>query len=113
MIDEFLGGGENAGYDLQVCKGPKSWLIYITKEDRHPYVYNVPRTGITKKKLKGPGPGPGPLEKNYRDRDRNQEHTRLTVTTNGTTKKSHRDWTGTGTGPGPGPKKLGPAHVYS
>lgn len=28
--------------DIQVCRNVKSWLIYITKEDMIPYLYNIP-----------------------------------------------------------------------
>jgi len=27
--------------DIQTCRSPKSWLIYLSKEDTHPFVYNV------------------------------------------------------------------------
>lgn len=32
---------DDIGFDLQTCKSRKSWLIYITKEDANPYIYNV------------------------------------------------------------------------
>lgn len=32
---------DDVGFDLQVCKSRKSWLIYITKEDCHPFIKNV------------------------------------------------------------------------
>lgn len=32
---------DDKGYDLQVCKSTKSWLLYITKSDGHPFLYNV------------------------------------------------------------------------
>lgn len=32
---------DNNGYDLQLCKSRRNWLIYITKEDAHPYLKNV------------------------------------------------------------------------
>lgn len=37
---EVFTGGEN-GLDIQTCRSPKSWLLYITKSDYHPYLYNV------------------------------------------------------------------------
>lgn len=32
---------DDIGFDLQPCKSRKSWLIYITKEDCHPFMKNV------------------------------------------------------------------------
>lgn len=32
---------DDIGFDLQVCKSRKSWLIYISKEDYFPYMFNV------------------------------------------------------------------------
>lgn len=32
---------DDKGFDLQVCKSRRNWLIYITKEDGHPYLKNV------------------------------------------------------------------------
>jgi len=40
MVDEFLGG-EQYSIDIQVCRSPKSWLIYLSKEDYHPFLFNV------------------------------------------------------------------------
>lgn len=40
MVIEFLSGGEYS-VDIQVCRSPKSWLIYLSKEDYHPYLFNV------------------------------------------------------------------------
>lgn len=38
MVDTLVDG---KGYDLQVCKSRKSWIIYCTKGDGHPFLYNV------------------------------------------------------------------------
>lgn len=32
---------DDIGFDLQLCKSRKSWLLYITKEDYCPFMYNV------------------------------------------------------------------------
>lgn len=32
---------DDVGYDLQVCKSRRNWLMYITKEDGNPYLKNV------------------------------------------------------------------------
>jgi len=32
---------DDIGFDLQVCKSRKSWLIYITKEDYCPFMINT------------------------------------------------------------------------
>lgn len=32
---------DDLGYDLQLCKSRRNWLIYITKEDACPYIKNV------------------------------------------------------------------------
>lgn len=34
----FLG---EYSIDIQVCRSPKSWLIYLSKEDYHPFLFNV------------------------------------------------------------------------
>lgn len=39
--DIILTLTDDIGFDLQTCKSRKSWLIYITKEDAHPFIYNV------------------------------------------------------------------------
>lgn len=40
MVEEFIGG-EQLSIDIQVCRSPKSWLIYLSKEDFHPFLFNV------------------------------------------------------------------------
>lgn len=37
---EFLGD-EPRSVNVQCCKSPKSWLLYITKEDDRPYLFGV------------------------------------------------------------------------
>lgn len=32
---------DDIGFDLQVCKSRKSWLLYITKEDERAFIHNV------------------------------------------------------------------------
>jgi len=39
--DIILTLTDDIGFDLQVCKSRKSWLIYITKEDANPFIFNV------------------------------------------------------------------------
>lgn len=40
MVVEFIDNGEYS-IDVQVCRSPKSWLIYLSKEDYHPFLFNV------------------------------------------------------------------------
>lgn len=41
--DHFMvfTGGEEFSINIQTCKSPKSWLIYISKEDNCPFMYNI------------------------------------------------------------------------
>ena len=40
MIEEFLCG-VTYSFDVQTCRSPKAWLKYLSKQDFHPYVYNI------------------------------------------------------------------------
>lgn len=39
-LDVFLGG-EEYSVNVQACKSPKAWLIYLSKEDNCPFLFNV------------------------------------------------------------------------
>ena len=41
MVIEFLGGDEERSIDVQCCKSPKSWIIYLSKDDYCPYLIGV------------------------------------------------------------------------
>lgn len=39
-IDVFLGG-EEFSVNVQACKSPKAWILYLSKEDNCPFLHNV------------------------------------------------------------------------
>jgi len=41
MFKVFWGEQEQS-INTQTCKSPKSWLLYLSKEDKCPFLYNVP-----------------------------------------------------------------------
>lgn len=41
MVVEFYGGDNGVSVDIQCCKSPKAWLVYLSKEDYCPYLYNI------------------------------------------------------------------------
>lgn len=38
---------EDKGFDLQICRSKKAWLIYLSKQDAAPFLYNVPVSALS------------------------------------------------------------------
>jgi len=41
MVIEFYGGDGDRSIDIQTCRSPKAWIIYLSKDDYCPYLHNV------------------------------------------------------------------------